>query len=55
MSPDEKISLLREMLGTMMEWARQLPDQYLDSDREVRANFVEDLKKSRDALKQTAK
>jgi hypothetical protein len=38
-----KIARLREALGLMMDWARQLPSEYLDSDPDVRHQFREDM------------
>ena len=37
-------------LRMMMEWARELPSQFLDGDPEVRIEFVADLKRARTVI-----
>lgn len=48
MSDAEKIKALQEMLGTMMDWAAQLSDEFLDGDPEVRTAFRKDMKAARE-------
>ena len=37
-------------LRMMMEWARELPSQFLDGDPQVRVKFAADLKRARTVI-----
>lgn len=54
MDDAEKIEQLRVMLCRMMEWARELPSQYLDGDPDVRKQFASDMEEARELLKVTS-
>jgi hypothetical protein len=41
---------LVEALGLMMDWAREVSDEYLDGDPEVRQQFRDDMNHAREVL-----
>lgn len=41
---------LVDELRMMMEWARELPSQFLDGDPQVRVEFAADLKRARTVI-----
>ena len=43
-------SLVGELRMMMMEWARELPSQFLDGDPQVRVEFAADLKRARTVI-----
>lgn len=47
MTDSEKIKQLREMLGVMMDWAREIPDEFLDGDPAVRTALASDMENAR--------
>lgn len=49
MTKDELIERLRSDLEAMEGWARELGDEYLDGDPEVRQQYVADLKSVRES------
>ena len=53
MTDEQKIKSLRDMLYVMMDWACELPDEYLDSDSETRRLFIEDIKNVKELLRVT--
>jgi len=50
MTKDELILRLKIELDTMMSWAREVSDEYLEGDAENRAMYVQDLKDAKEAL-----
>ena len=54
MTKDELILRLKIELDTMMSWAREVSDEYLDGDAENRAMYVQDLKDAKEALNTNA-
>lgn len=51
MTDAEKIKQLREMLGVMMDWARELPDEFLDGDPDTRKSFAGDMEAARTLIR----
>lgn len=47
MTDAEKIKQLREMLGVMMDWARELPSEFLDGDPDIRTELAADMENAR--------
>ena len=54
MTKDELIVRLKMELDTMMSWAREVSDEYLEGDPENRATFVRDMKDAKEALNTNA-
>lgn len=54
MTKDELIIRLKVELDTIMSWAREVSDEYLDCDQENRADFVRDMKDAKEALNTNA-
>ena len=54
MTKDELIVRLKMELDTMMSWAREVSDEYLEGDPENRAIFVRDMKDAKEALNTNA-
>lgn len=46
MTEAERIKVLQDMLGVMMDWARQLPSEFLDGDPDTRKAFGADMKEA---------
>lgn len=51
MKSKELILRLKIELDTMMTWAAEVSDEYLDSDPENRAMFVADMREAKEAMR----
>lgn len=54
MSKDELIKRLKQDLANMMDWAREVSDQYLDGDPDTRKAFVADMESASEAYRMEA-
>lgn len=51
MTKDQLITALRNDLSVMMDWARELGDEYLDGDQDTRHQYLADMESARETLK----
>lgn len=50
MTKDELIQRLKIELAAMVDWAREVDDEYLDGDPDTRAQYRKDMQEAREAL-----